>query len=179
VLHYTTWRLGLAIIGSGALLLGLLYTTHGRGTDFHGQMPDRQAAQHLVRQPSLWLLIALFSLGISSTLGIYTMLPLYLVSNHGLDHGSANTLLAVSRIATLPMAFAGGMDGRSLRPPADHTHGVPADGACHDRPGPDERALASRRRILPTASGGLLFSRRFQRPLGTQPCRGIATFPSP
>jgi predicted MFS family arabinose efflux permease len=108
VLHYTSWRLGLAIIGSVALLLGLLYTTHGRGTNFHGQMPDRQAVQHLVRQPSLWLLIALFSLGISSTLGIYTMLPLYLVSNHGLDHGSANTLLAISRVATLPMAFAGG-----------------------------------------------------------------------
>lgn len=108
MLHYTTWRLGFAILGSGALLLGLLYTVHGRGTRFHGQMPDRQAARYLVRQPSLWLLIALFSLGISSTLGIYTMLPLYLVSNHGLDHGSANTLLAVSRFATLPMAFAGG-----------------------------------------------------------------------
>jgi MFS transporter, NNP family, nitrate/nitrite transporter len=108
MLHYITWRLGLAILGSGALLLGLLYTVRGRGTRFHGQMPDRQAAQYLVRQPSLWLLIALFSLGISSTLGIYTMLPLYLVSNHGLDHGSANTLLAVSRFATLPMAFAGG-----------------------------------------------------------------------
>ena len=108
VLHYTTWRLGLAIIGSGALLLGLLYTTHGRGTGFHGQMPDKRAAQHLLRQPSLWLLIALFSLGISSTLGTYTMLPLYLVSNHGLDHGSANTLLAASRLASLPMALAGG-----------------------------------------------------------------------
>jgi len=108
VLHYTTWRLGLAITGSGALLLGLLYTTHGRGTGFRGQMPDRQAAQRLLRQPSLWLLVVLFSLGISSTLGTYTMLPLYLVSNHGVDHSSANTLLALSRVATLPMAFAGG-----------------------------------------------------------------------
>ena len=108
VLHYTTWRLGLAIIGSGVLLLGLLYTTHGRGTGFHGQMPEKSAVQHLLRQPSLWLLVALFSLGISSTLGTYTMLPLYLVTNHGLDHGSANTLVAASRVATLPMAFAGG-----------------------------------------------------------------------
>lgn len=108
VLRYSTWRLGLAATGLGALLLALLYTTHGRGTGFHGQMPDRQAAQHLLHQPSLWLLLALFSIGISSTLGTYTMLPLYLVSNHGMDHSSANTLLALSRVATLPMAFAGG-----------------------------------------------------------------------
>jgi NNP family nitrate/nitrite transporter-like MFS transporter len=53
-------------------------------------------------------MVALFSLGISSTLGTYTMLPLYLVRAHGLDHGSANTLLSLSRVAALPMALAGG-----------------------------------------------------------------------
>ena len=53
-------------------------------------------------------MVALFSLGISSTLGTYAMLPLYLVSSQGIDHSSANTLLAASRVAALPMAFAGG-----------------------------------------------------------------------
>lgn len=107
-LRHATWRSGMVSLGSGALLLGCLYITHGRGTGFHGQVPDRQAAQSLLRQSSLWLMVVMFSLGISSTLGTYTMLPLYLVSSHGLDHGSANTLLALSRVATLPMAFASG-----------------------------------------------------------------------
>lgn len=107
-LVHTTWRTGMVLLGVVALLLGLLYIARGNGTALRGDIPDRQAIQSLFRQPFLWLLIALFSLGISSTLGIYTMLPLYLVSHHGMDHASANTLLATSRIAALPMAFAGG-----------------------------------------------------------------------
>jgi len=107
-LRHATWRSGLTLLGSGILLLGLLYTRHGRGTDFHGQVPDRQAIRELLGHPSLWLMVAMFSLGISSTLGTYAMLPLYLVSSQGIDHSSANTLLAASRVAALPMAFAGG-----------------------------------------------------------------------
>ena len=53
-------------------------------------------------------MVVLFSLGISSTLGIYTMLPLYLVTDHGMDLDWANTLIAVSRIAALFMALVGG-----------------------------------------------------------------------
>lgn len=102
------WRLGLTAMGVLTLLLGVLYLRYGRGTGFHGPKPDRQAARHLLGQPGLWLLVALFSLGISSTLGTYTMLPLYLVSIHGMDHGSANNLLSLSRVAALPMALAGG-----------------------------------------------------------------------
>ncbi|MGD9332561.1 MAG: MFS transporter [Desulfobacterales bacterium] len=107
-LRAATWRLGMAALGGQALLLGCLYIIYGRGTDFHGQVPDRRATQFLLGQSALWLMVVMFSLGIASTLGTYTMLPLYLVHNHGLDHGSANTLLALSRIATLPMALAGG-----------------------------------------------------------------------
>jgi NNP family nitrate/nitrite transporter-like MFS transporter len=107
-LAHATWRRGLGLLGVSALLLGILYRSHGRGTDFYGPKPDGQGMRHLLGQPFLWLLMALFSLGIASTLGTYAMLPIYLVSIHGLDHGSANTLLAMSRLAALPMAFAGG-----------------------------------------------------------------------
>jgi NNP family nitrate/nitrite transporter-like MFS transporter len=53
-------------------------------------------------------MVILFSLGISSTLGIYTMLPLYLVTDHGMDRNWANTLIALSRIGGVGMALAGG-----------------------------------------------------------------------
>ena len=108
MLRLVGWRIGLSAMGVLTLLLGLLYLVYGRGTGFCGPKPDRLATLNLLRQPFLWLLVALFSLGISSTLGTYTMLPLYLVSAHGLDHGSANSLLSLSRLAALPMALAGG-----------------------------------------------------------------------
>ena len=53
-------------------------------------------------------MVILFSLGISSTLGIYTMLPLYLVTDHGMDRNWANTLIGLSKIAGVGMALVGG-----------------------------------------------------------------------
>jgi NNP family nitrate/nitrite transporter-like MFS transporter len=108
MLGHTGWRSGLALTGGGTALLGLLYAFSGRGAAFRGIMPDRQAARGLLGQPFVWLLVAMFGLGIASTLGTYTMLPLYLVAWHGLDLADANTLLSVSRLAALPMALAGG-----------------------------------------------------------------------
>ena len=53
-------------------------------------------------------MILLFGFGISGSLGIYTMLPLFLVSAHGLDRDFANTLLASSRILGVLAAFVSG-----------------------------------------------------------------------
>ena len=116
MLHLAGWRIGLSAMGTLTLLLGLLYLLYGRGTDFPGQRPDRQATRNLLGRPFLWLLVAMFSLGISSTLGTYNMLPLYLVSAHGMDHSHANALLAMSRVAALPMALAGGWVADRLGP---------------------------------------------------------------
>ena len=53
-------------------------------------------------------MMVLLSLGICATLGIYTMLPLFLVTQHGLERNWANTLVALSRISGMFMAFLAG-----------------------------------------------------------------------
>jgi NNP family nitrate/nitrite transporter-like MFS transporter len=53
-------------------------------------------------------MMALFSLAIGASLGVYTMLPLYLVAEQGFERSSANELVAFSRIAGLVIAFAAG-----------------------------------------------------------------------
>ena len=53
-------------------------------------------------------MMILFSLGICATLGIYTMLPLFLVAQHGLERNWANTLVALSRISGMFMALLAG-----------------------------------------------------------------------
>ena len=59
-------------------------------------------------KPAFWIMVILFSLGIAGTLGVYTMLPLYLVTEQAIDRDYANTLLSFSRILSLFMSFAGG-----------------------------------------------------------------------
>ncbi len=62
----------------------------------------------LFRLRSYWLLVFLFGLGISSSLGIFTMLPLYLVAGHGFDQSWANTIISFSRLSGVVAVFAGG-----------------------------------------------------------------------
>ena len=50
----------------------------------------------------------MFGLGISGTLGIFTMLPLYLITDHGIDRNWANTIISLSRLSGLVMALVGG-----------------------------------------------------------------------
>jgi NNP family nitrate/nitrite transporter-like MFS transporter len=103
-----SWRIAFVFLGIVGLMLGGVFARWGRGGDFHGQAPSLSSFRAIFSKPVFWVLVVLFSLGISSTLGLYTMLPLYLVTEHSLDRNWANTLVAFSRIAGLVMAFAGG-----------------------------------------------------------------------
>jgi NNP family nitrate/nitrite transporter-like MFS transporter len=62
----------------------------------------------LVKQKSFLIMLILFCAGIGSFLGIYTMLPLYLVTEQGMGREMANTLVAISRIPGLGLVFLAG-----------------------------------------------------------------------
>ena len=53
-------------------------------------------------------MLILFCAGIGGFLGIYTMLPLYLVTEQGMEREMANTLVAISRIPGLAVVFIAG-----------------------------------------------------------------------
>jgi NNP family nitrate/nitrite transporter-like MFS transporter len=103
-----SWKTVLAVLGTGAVLSGAIFLRFGRVGAFDGEAPNLRSIGALGRQPSYWLMIFLFGLGISGSLGIYTMLPLFLVSAHGLERDYANTLLALSRIPGVLAAFGSG-----------------------------------------------------------------------
>lgn len=102
------WKIVMAVLGVGALLSGAIFLRFGRMGAFAGEAPNIRSVVALGRQPSYWLMILLFGFGISGSLGIYTMLPLFLVSAHGLERDFANTLLALSRIPGVLAAFGSG-----------------------------------------------------------------------
>jgi NNP family nitrate/nitrite transporter-like MFS transporter len=108
LLLWFSWRGILAILGGSSLTLGLAYAAFSRGGEFHGRAPSLATFKPIMSEPAFWILIVLFSLGIGSTLGVFTMLPLYLVVERGLGQNWANTLIALSRISGIGIAFIGG-----------------------------------------------------------------------
>jgi len=95
-------------LGFTALLLAGIFMRFGRGGEFKGKSVGLASFRAFLSDPAFWIIVVLFCLGISGTLGIYTMLPLYLVTSHGMDRNWANTLLSLSRVAGVFMTLVGG-----------------------------------------------------------------------
>jgi NNP family nitrate/nitrite transporter-like MFS transporter len=108
LLGWISWRGILALLGAASVLLGIAFARFGRGGEFPGVAPSPGSIKTLLALPSSWIMLALFSLGISGTFGIYTMLPLYLVTERGMERQLANTLIALSRIAAVGTSFLAG-----------------------------------------------------------------------
>jgi NNP family nitrate/nitrite transporter-like MFS transporter len=98
LLIWFSWRSGFVLLGLVALFLTGIFMRFGRGGEFRGQAPSFSSFRALLSKPVFWILVVLFSLGISSSLGLYTMLPLYLVAEHGIERNWANSLVAMSRV---------------------------------------------------------------------------------
>lgn len=108
VVQVLSWRAALVLLGCASLVVAALYRVWGRGGDGTGQAPVPRAVGPLLRERAFWVMVVLFGLGISATLGVYAMLPLYLVTERGMEPGAANTLVALSRIPTIGMALTAG-----------------------------------------------------------------------
>ena len=96
-LSHSTWRAALAVLGFFSAFITIAYFRYGRGGRFAGESPASDAFGVLVRSPAFWIMLILFGMGVSSTVGIYAMLPLYLVSERHVDASWANTVTAFSR----------------------------------------------------------------------------------
>ncbi len=102
------WRTGLMVLGFAALALAGIFKWRGWGADYCGEIPDRRVMAAIAAKPAAWLMMLSFGIGISGTLGLYSMLPLFLVSDHGMERQWANSLLAFSRVGSLAAAGFGG-----------------------------------------------------------------------
>ncbi len=101
LLQWFSWRGVLGILGVSSALCGLAFWRFGQGGKFQGQVPNLSSYRNLFGQSSFWIMAILFGLGMGGSLGIYTMLPLYLTAEQGMDRPFANTLIGLSRISGL------------------------------------------------------------------------------
>ena len=97
-LIWASWRVALGSLGATSIIASLTYQCYGRGGEFAGESPGSRAFDALFRTPAFWLMLTLFGLGVSSTIGVYAMLPLYLVNEQAMHPSWANTVVALSRI---------------------------------------------------------------------------------
>jgi NNP family nitrate/nitrite transporter-like MFS transporter len=97
-LHYPPWKNLLLIFGVVPLLLLIPFWKLSvepkhesvyRGGLFKGLLKNR----------TVWIMGLLWIFSAASSLGVYSILPLYLIKERGMDFGFANTLIGISRVA--------------------------------------------------------------------------------
>jgi NNP family nitrate/nitrite transporter-like MFS transporter len=111
-----SWRGICALFGIASMAMGVGFARFGRGGHFQGEGFGFGSFRALIRQPAFWIMTILFGLGIAGNFGIFSMLPLYLVSERGLETSWANTLIALSRIPCIGMSFLSGWATDRLGP---------------------------------------------------------------
>ncbi|MFI5341272.1 MAG: nitrate/nitrite transporter [Candidatus Methylomirabilales bacterium] len=109
LLRAVPWRGILAVLGVLAVLMGGCFRLFGRGGAHKSEPPRFKTMGQLARDPALWIAAMLFSLSIGSSLGFYTMMPLFLVTEIGMDRELANTITGLSRIPGIVVIFISGM----------------------------------------------------------------------
>ena len=109
LLGFVSWRGVLRILGMLALLLGLVFLLAGLGGPSKGRPPSPATVRTIARDPALWAMAGLFAVAIGAGIGLYTMLPLFLVNEVGLNRMSANLITGLTRVSAPGSVLAAGL----------------------------------------------------------------------
>jgi MFS family permease len=95
-LHHFSWKSLLLILGIVPLLF-LIPFWKVSVEPKQERVYQKSLLADLFRNRTVWVMGLLWIFSTASTLGIYSILPLYLIKEKGMDFGFANTLLGFSR----------------------------------------------------------------------------------
>ena len=99
LLRFFSWRMALTFIGLSSLLVGVLFLILGRGGSGKGAPPSSHSMGSVIARPQFWTMAIFFMVAIGASLGLYTMLSLFLVNEIQFARGTANMLIGLSRIS--------------------------------------------------------------------------------
>jgi len=96
-LYFLPWKRLLLVIGIACLLLPILFWKVSAEPK-QGKTAHRSRTIDLLKKKSVWIMGLLWIFSAGSSSGLYSVLPLYLVKERGIDFHVANTLFGLSRI---------------------------------------------------------------------------------
>ncbi len=103
------WKLVLILIGAANWLNGLLYFIYGRGGNFAGAPPNFSNLKLILNNRSFWIMALFLVLAASSSIGVYSILPTYLISDKGLNPKLVNSVVGFSRVSAIAFVLGAGV----------------------------------------------------------------------
>ncbi len=103
------WRALVSATGVVSALAGLSYLAGGRAGAFYGEAPRLGNLKLIFRYPRFWLITVFLVIAASAALGMFAVLPTFLIGHRGMDQQVANGLIGISRTWGLLMVFVSGV----------------------------------------------------------------------
>jgi len=108
LLNWFSWRAPMVVIAIAGIAAAVILIRFGTIGQFPGDAPDLSLARTILSGRSFWIMIILFALGMGGQVGIYAMMPLYLIAERAIPEASANMLIGLSQVSALFMTFFSG-----------------------------------------------------------------------
>ena len=108
LMEFVSWRVLITLLGAFTLIVGMAFLVFGKCGDFPGDAPKPAALKQIVRLPSFWIIILLLMMAVGGSVGLFTVMPLYLVTERGMDNTAANFFLGFAQVSGFLAALAGG-----------------------------------------------------------------------
>ncbi len=108
LLDACSWQVILRGLSLSVTAAGIIFFLLSGDSSASGTVPDMDGIREVIRSLGVVPMIAMFSMGVLGTLGIYNLLPLFLVNVHGMTEVSANEITGFSRLATVLAALTSG-----------------------------------------------------------------------
>jgi MFS transporter, NNP family, nitrate/nitrite transporter len=106
---FAGWRGVFMVTGFGAVVAATLFAKHGNGVPDTGLSPDFRGIRLFIRNRSFWVVTVLFSIAVTAAIGVYSVLPTFLMIDHGYSEQLVNTVVGVSRVTGFAAIFAAGI----------------------------------------------------------------------
>jgi NNP family nitrate/nitrite transporter-like MFS transporter len=108
MLSFTDWRGTMQCVGVASMLLAVFFAFMGKGGHGNGAAPRFSTLKRLATKRNTLIFFVLVGIGLTLETAPYYVLPLFLVNQQHMTSAEANSLLAISRLATPFMALSAG-----------------------------------------------------------------------
>jgi MFS family permease len=91
------WRIIFMLTGIATLLAAAAFSVFGERNAGPAEAPNFHNLRLVANNRTYWIVVLLFALAASSAIGVYAVLPTFLVVHHNLSETTVNTLVGLSR----------------------------------------------------------------------------------
>ena len=109
LLLFTSWRGAPVLLFAMTVVMLIVFMKAGPGRGFKGEALKISIIKELATDSRLWGTSLVISLGVATSLGTFSMLPLYLVFEQDVERTTVNLILPIARLLCLGPAFAAGL----------------------------------------------------------------------